>query len=293
MINMRYFIVSLAAVFLALGIGIFIGFTVDGQEIFLNQQETLIDEMEYKFGEIRTENEELEENLNLKNQEIKNYEDFTNIIFPTLANSKLQNLNLAIIETNDDYIYNEIPSTIEKAGGKVSLTLYIKKEFLLENSEKFNKVYNYFTKEKGEIVDKDNFLAFLSEKVSEAILKQDTQTLEFLKKQDIIELKGEYTNNIDCFIIAGGSASKEGLGMVKKVDIPLIDKIKQYNISVIGVEQSNVKYSYMEQYKKQKISTIDNIDTLIGQYSLIEVIQGNDGNYGIKSSANLLVPQPQ
>ena len=53
MISMRYLIVSLAAVFLALGIGIFIGFMFDGQEIFLNQQEALIDELEYKFGEIK------------------------------------------------------------------------------------------------------------------------------------------------------------------------------------------------------------------------------------------------
>ncbi|RBP45568.1 copper transporter [Garciella nitratireducens] len=292
MINMRYFIVSLAAVFLALGIGIFIGFTVDGQEIFLNQQETLIDEMEYKFGEIRKENEELQENIELKSQEIKNYEDFTSMIFPTLANSKLQGLNIAIIETNDDYIYNEIPSAVEKAGGKVPFTIYIKKEFLLEDSKKFNEIYHYFTKEKGGSIDKDNFQTFLAEKISQAILEQNLQMLEFFRKQDMIEVKGEYTSDIDYFIIAGGSATKERADMVKKVDIPFINKIKEYNLPVIGVEQSDVKYSYIEQYKKQKISTIDNIDTLIGQYSLIKVMQGNEGNYGIKSSADFLIPQP-
>lgn len=293
MINMRYLIVSLASVFLALGIGMFIGLNFDGQEIFLEQQETLINDMEYKFEEMRTANEELQENIKLKNQNLDNYEEFTNTIFPRLIDLKLQDMNIAVIETNDDYIYNEISSTIKKAGGKVSLTTYIKEEFSLETSEKFDEIYRYFTEKKGEIVDRDNFHTFLSEKVAQSILEQDLQTLEYLQEQEVIELKGEYREDIDCFIIAGGSDSENKLSMIEKIDIPLIRKIKQYNIPIIGVEQSNVKNSYMETYKKQKISTIDNIDTIMGQYSLVEIILGNSGNYGIKSSADFIIPQPQ
>lgn len=293
MINMRYLIVSLASVFLALGIGMFIGLNFDGQEIFLDQQETLVNDMEYKFEEIRTANEELQQNITLKNQEIDNYGEFANIIFPKLINSKLQNMNIAIIETNDDYSYTEIPLTIQKADGEVSSTIYIKKEFLLEESEKTDEIYKYFTQEKGEIIDKDNFSTFLSEKVAQSILEQDLQTLEYLQDQEVIELEGEYGENIDCFIIAGGSDSEDEISIVDTIDVPFIKMIKQHNIPIIGVEKSDVKNSYIETYKKQKISTIDNIDSIIGQYSLVEVILGNSGNYGVKSSADFITPQPK
>src|SRR5690554_6754402 len=120
MISMRYLIVSLAAVFLALGIGIFIGFMFDGQEIFLNQQEALIDELEYRFGEIKVENEGLQETINIKDKQINYYEDFLSNVFPELIHSKLTGMNIAVIETNEDYSYNQIISTIENAGGELS-----------------------------------------------------------------------------------------------------------------------------------------------------------------------------
>lgn len=290
MLSMRYLIVSLASVFLALGIGIFIGFMFDGQEIFLNQQETLINELEYKFGEIREDNEGLLHTIELKDKQIKTYEDFTNNIFPRLIESKLRDIKVAIIETNDDYIYNDIPMTIQKAGGIVSSTTYIKKEFLLEDQERFEEVYNYFINEKQIAIKKDDFIIFLSDYISKSIIENDVEALQYLKEKEVIELKGNYMDAIDCFIIAGGSLVEELEDMVEKVDIPIIKRIKQYNIPIVGVEKSDVKYSYIDLYRRQKISTIDNVDTMIGQYSIIEVLQGNYGNFGIKPSADGLMP---
>lgn len=291
MLSMRYLIVSLASVFLALGIGIFIGFMFDGQEIFLNQQETLISELEYKFGEIREDNEELHNTIELKNKQIKHYENFTNNVFPKLIEAKLKDMKVAIIETNDDYIYNDINSTILKAGGSVSSTTYIKKEFILEEQEKIDEVYNYFITEKQMNISKDNLLNFISEYVVISIIENDIDTLQFLREKEMIELKGNYMENVDCFIIAGGSTIEELGEMVETIDIPIIKSIKQYNIPIVGVEQSNVNYSYIDVYKRQKISTIDNVDTMMGQYSIVEVLQGNYGNYGIKPSADRLIPQ--
>jgi hypothetical protein len=288
---MRYLIVSLASVFLALGIGIFIGFMFDGQEIFLNQQETLISELEYKFGEIREDNEGLLNTIELKNKQIKHYEDFTSSVFPKLIEGKLKDMKVAIIETNDDYIYNGINSTILKAGGSVSSTTYIKKEFLLEEEEKLEEVYNYFINKKQIVVNKDNFIDFLSEYIIISIIENDIDILQYLREKEMLELKGNYMDNIDCFIIAGGSAIEELGEMVEKIDIPIIKTIKQYNIPIVGVEQSNVKYSYIDIYRRQKISTIDNVETMMGQYSIIEVLQGNYGNFGVKPSADRLIPQ--
>ena len=56
MVSMKYLIVTIASIFLALGIGIFIGFMFDGQDIFLNHQESLINDLEYKFDELKEEN---------------------------------------------------------------------------------------------------------------------------------------------------------------------------------------------------------------------------------------------
>lgn len=291
MISMRYLIVSLAAVFLALGIGIFIGFMFDGQEIFLNQQEALIDELEYKFGEIRIENEGLHETINIKDRQISYYESFVSNVFPKLIQSKLIGMNIAIIETNEDYNYNQLISTIENANGEVSSITYIKNGFANIEKRKMEEIYQYFSEFKGITIDRDKFPVFLSDYLVQAILEQDKDTLQLLRNNDLIELRGDFSKNIDCFIIAGGSAREEYEELIEMIDIPIIKRIKQYNMPVVGVERSEVKISSMDDYKRQKISTVDNIDTLMGQYSLAEVILGNNGNYGIKPSADNFMPE--
>lgn len=291
MVSMKYLIVTIASIFLALGIGIFIGFMFDGQDIFLNHQESLINDLEYKFDELKEENNELLSTIEIKNKNIKHYEDFTNIIFPKLIEGKLKGLKIAMIETNDDYIYNDINSIVLKSGGLLNSTTYIKKEFLLEKGEKIEEVYDYFTEKKQLSINKEDFIMKLSEYLAIAIIEKDIETLHFLKEKELIELKGNYMESADFFIIAGGSAIEEPDRMIQNIDIPIIKKVKQYNIPIIGVEQSIVKYSYIDTYKRQKISTIDNVDTMIGHYSLIEVLQGNYGNFGIKPSANRLIPQ--
>src|SRR5699024_5628329 len=123
-----------------------------------------------------------------------------------------------------------------------------------------------------------------------AILQNDIDVLESLEEIGIISLDGDYNSNIDYFIVAGGGTSEDEENMIEKIDLPLIDAIKEYIIPVVGIEHSEVENSYIGNYKSEDISTIDNVDTIMGQYSLIEVIDGENGNYGIKESAKDLTP---
>ena len=52
-INIKYYVIMSASIFLALGVGIFIGFSLDGQEIFVEQQQGLITELEQRFLDLQ------------------------------------------------------------------------------------------------------------------------------------------------------------------------------------------------------------------------------------------------
>ena len=93
-------------------------------------------------------------------------------------------------------------------------------------------------------------------------------------------MRGGFTGPPDFVILAGGSKNKDE--KVFKVDIPLIKKLREKSIPLIGVEASQIEHSYMEYYQKQGISTVDNVDTIIGQISLALIMTGQEGNYGIK-----------
>ncbi|MDI6906058.1 MAG: copper transporter, partial [Thermoanaerobacterales bacterium] len=62
-INLRYHIVSLVAVFLALGIGILIGSAVLGNDTIAKSQQQVADRLEKHLNELRHENEVVRQQL--------------------------------------------------------------------------------------------------------------------------------------------------------------------------------------------------------------------------------------
>ena len=52
-INMKYYIVSIGAIFLALGIGILVGFNLNNNEEMNKQQAAIIEQLDEEFSSIK------------------------------------------------------------------------------------------------------------------------------------------------------------------------------------------------------------------------------------------------
>ncbi|MFY9216761.1 MAG: copper transporter, partial [Tepidanaerobacteraceae bacterium] len=52
LINIKYLVITVISIFLALGIGILIGIQIDSQDIILEQQEITVQRMENKLDEL-------------------------------------------------------------------------------------------------------------------------------------------------------------------------------------------------------------------------------------------------
>lgn len=81
-IDLRYHIFSLAAVFLALGLGIAIGSALPGADTLLREQEKVITRLEKEFAQLRSERRALEEMVAEKEKELAVMERFHREIFP-------------------------------------------------------------------------------------------------------------------------------------------------------------------------------------------------------------------
>ncbi len=287
-VNMKFYVITIAAIFLALGIGIFIGFNIDSQQFYMEQQNSLIDEMTKKFDEMKQQNID----LNKKNAEVQSdlelYQQYSEGVFPFFAKDRLNGINVAVIETTDDYIYSSLKNTLKSAGADVvNITaVHSKLEESVNDDALKNKITNNVS---SEDMDKNNIPQLTSDVIAQHIINHKYGDLmKYLSDNEYIEMKGDYSLPVDYVIIAGGSVENDNF--INAVDIPIIKAIKKEQIPIIGVERSDVKHSYMEDYKKEKISTVDNVDNVIGETSLIIVMQGVEGNYGVKKSSSSLMP---
>ena len=117
--GMRFYIVSIVSIFTALGIGMFIGFSIDTQEFVLDQQENIIDILETQFESVINESNSIkEENEELK-LESRYKDEFIESSYKFIIENRLDNINIAIIETNSEYITSSIGRDLELAGAKV------------------------------------------------------------------------------------------------------------------------------------------------------------------------------
>ncbi|WP_347450616.1 copper transporter [Acetoanaerobium noterae] len=281
-INIKYFIVTIAAVFFSLGIGIMIGFNLNNSEIFTQQQIKLVDDMDKKLNELRVKNDEMNNQLVEKDKSIEIYNEFVNSYYEDLIKDRLVDKNLLIIQTTDDYFFSDISQWAAISGANIHTYLSI-------NSDNFNSLTiaqypDLFTEDS---LDTEKLFNYIINLISE----NNSLKLAELEQLGILKIVST-SNNQEPFnqVVLLGGELEESKEKIEKVDLALARSISSKNIPIVFAEESNANYSSIEQFKNLKISTVDNVDQAIGRISLSMVLSGVDGNYGIKDTASKLFP---
>lgn len=278
MIDFKYHVTSLVAIFLALGIGILIGSLALNNEFIGEQQEALINRLEGDFQQLRIQNGLTRSELAATNDNLEEYKDLCRKMMPALIKDKLENYRVVVIQTNNSCSLDDIIAPLETAGAEVEAVISVLNDVSLANVSSGNTY-----PESGEEVAVMDLLG-------EAILFGDENgVIADLVERKMVKISGTTGNSIDAVILAGGSDLDAG-EQTKWLDLSLADFFLKNTVPVIGVESSTAAYSYMSYYQEKPIITIDNIDSIPGQISLIYAVLGAEGDFGKKKTAKKLMP---
>lgn len=285
-INIRYYVIMSASIFLALGVGIFIGFSLDGQEIFVEQQQGLISELEQRFLAIKQENAMIESMMEIRERELQMHRELVERLVPQLVENGLEGTSVAIIQNGVDTYHGGMISMLARAGAQVTSITSINGDIMCDSRQS-----SILLRESlDEFVEEDRLCQYLFRRLVNAIITGGDQSFVLrMKDLGLIDVSGTYNGEVDYFILAGEGFAA-GTGAEAEPGTFIIEAIKRCNIPVVGVERTDCGRSSIQQYKNARISSVDNIDSVIGQYSLIRVLQGCTGHYGIKDTAQALVP---
>ncbi len=283
--DFRYHVVTLVAVFMALGIGIVIGSALLGNDALVQQQREMTDRLEQQLEEMRQENKAVQAKIHDLEAEQTIQKQFEKQILPALITDKLAGVSVAIIETNNYGVREELLNTLEISGAEVVSITTVLNGLAIENKEEF--LANLGLEEGNE----QETVKQLATILANGILTAENQAaLNIMAQAEMIKTVGEYGIPLDAVIIVGGSPEKS-LIKTQQIDNIIINYFLSNNIPVYGVEESNVAYSYMKEYQKFNISTVDNVETVPGQLALVYAMSGKAGHYGVKSTAQRLLPK--
>lgn len=291
-IDIRYHIASLVAIFLALGIGMLIGSALMGNDALVVEQEKMISRLEKEFDRLKVELKDGQDKINKQTVELAVDRQFHRSIVPSLIRDRLLDRRILIVRTSDDFdirIAKELAQVLTTAGAEVpSITTFHQWPNLNDPTERHAVAVGLGKDPNHPRWMQQMFSGILDELSS----GRGNAFLSALQSQDYLQLYGDYGKGpADTIILLGGGHDPEYC-RVRDIDLPLLDSAKKLGLTVVGVEPLSAQYSYIRDYRKKGITTVDNIETAPGQVALIlSLSEGKRGNYGVKDTARLLLPE--
>ena len=286
-INMKYYIVSIGAIFISLGIGILVGYNLNYDQELSKQQASIINDLDSKFNKLKDTNDSLEKSLDNLKGEYNKAIDFINKNVDSLVLNRLTDKSIGIISTNQDNNYTTaIDGIITKANGKVAFDIVLKNNIYNEK-----KLEELSAKLDIEFKSTKDVMVYIEQVLSEKSAAEKLKNLENLEIIKVNVLNDNY-QNYDSIVLAGGNNGKSGKEQYEKIDKVLIDTLKDKEKNIIGVQESNAKFSYVELYSEEKITTVDNIEENIGKLSLVMLLQDSSiaGEFGILDNSESILP---
>lgn len=286
--NIKHFIITIIAIFLSLGIGIFVGVIIDSQQLFIEQQKILVSQIEDEFDGFKQKNYELMSKLEEYKGENNRKDKFLDLIYYKLIDESLTGLNIMIINLFSDNSYLDIKETLDNGGTNEIIEINIFNKTEEEVKHMFKYIDNEFESEEtnnGEI-EKMKFEKLYSRAVGE---KYSMLPFYFRSIEDI-DYKGNMYTNIDYVILIDNGFNINNK-YYKNARNKLIDLINKDDVPIVAVEKSKGKTSSISFYKELGISTVDNIDTKLGKIAMLAVLKGEKGHFGGKVTAEKLIPE--
>ena len=286
-INMTYYIVTIGSMFLALGIGIIVGFNLNYDQELSKQQSEVLSEFEDRFDSLNQEKADL--NTQIEDL-IKEQEKLTSYIsqnYNLLITNALTDRNTGIIITNEKNDYSEdIENLIKDADGHLAFNIVVRDT--IEDEKKLKTLSNDIDKE---IKTSQDCINYIMDCLNGDNAQKDLEKLQELELIEIKSLSDDYAS-YDSAILVGENEDENMQKTFEVKEKNIISKLKSEKKYLVAVQREASNSKFLKLCSDSKISTIDNIDSEIGKISLSMLIKDESivGNYGTGENVTDLMP---
>ncbi|NLJ99783.1 MAG: copper transporter [Clostridia bacterium] len=285
MIDVKYHLVSIIAIFCALALGLFIGSNLVGNDILVEQQKEVVASLEQEFNLLREQNKITQQETAELKASIEKYRSFGVQVLPLIVGGQLEGKKVAVIETNAQGLADNVVQVLNMSGAEVSSTIILD----WESTPNWRMIIQGDASEKP--LPTRELYTKAAVKMGGIIYNgEDMVTASKLIDCGFLNVNGELGQDIDSVIILDGGQDNIQ-HVVEYYNLPLAEYFMDHGVFVAAGEEEDSLFSSLEKYKLKQITTIDNIDTPIGLTSVVYAVAGNKGCFGVGQTAERLIPE--
>lgn len=277
----RYHAASLAAVFLALAVGILIGVGF-GSDIVSGTAADLEGSLASDLDEARAQADEFEAELEAER-------DYSETVYPAVVEGDLEGDRVALIGLGglDSGLADSVEAAIEPAGATLAEVAVVR-----------------------EPPDLDSLASLVQGNRSRAVSRGGDEELRALAEQagrrlvrggaGFDELRGTLLSRfsgapggIDGAVVVRQRPSDLDAGEEATSDLleaGLIDGLDAAADAVVGAEATGADPSAIEFFEANELASVDSVDRIAGKVALVYALGGAAGSFGINETADSLLP---
>jgi hypothetical protein len=276
----RYHATSLIAVFLALAVGILIGAEFGGDAL-TSTRKNLEASLVNNLQDARSKSDELNGQLGRSNE-------FADRVYPVLTRERLQGKRIAIVALGG--LPSEDTNAVEEALGPTGAKLV--GVGVVREPVDLNGLAGDLAKTRfADIRDNPDTLTALGVGVGRQLVRGGT--LPAVVRGQLFSRASGSFGALDGVIVVRNQP--QNLGPVQRttagtLESGLLSGITATRTPATGVENSAAEPSSVSFFQSNDLSSIDDVEMTAGQVALVFTMLGAEGSFGVKGSADRLLP---
>jgi len=275
----RYHAASIAAVFLALAIGILIGAEF-GDDVVSGTSRSLEESLQGDLDEARGSVDQLEAQLARERE-------FGELAYPVLVGGRLEGQRVGLVAFGDlpEELGEDVEAALEPTGAELATVAVVDEppelaELSIAAGPRF-----------ARLRDDDDSLEAYGRAVGRQLVRGGA-LLRQTEDELFSRLSGR-PSQLDGVVVARSRAetlTPEEAAASARLEAGILDGIASSSAPAVGVERTDAERSSIAVFADAGLATVDHVDLVAGEVSLVLALRGAKGNFGVKDSADQLLP---
>jgi hypothetical protein len=324
--DFRYHALSLAAVLLALAVGVVIGVAIGDSNLVSSAKSGIVHDLSSEVSAAQHQAEQLRSQLSGE-------EAFANDLYPIAVHGLLsaRNVGLVFLGAPSNGVNGYVRQAVTQAGGDLATVVAVREPLDLAGIARLAVGTRFAglaptpaeaetagaaeageggastgtgttatngttggeaprSAASGELLE--DFATIIGKQLVSGGAQVDRELISRVRPRLLSAFDGQL-GRLDALVVMRGDPSKltpEQAKASSQFETGLLDGVGKLGIPVVGVELSGTEPSQIPWYQGKDLASVDDLDTTAGQAALVYALTGSHGAYGTKSTADSLLP---
>jgi hypothetical protein len=286
MFDYRYHALSLAAVLLALALGVLLGVAIGDSNLVSSAKSGIVHNLDSEIGQARQQAGQLQSRLGQE-------EAFANGLYPLAVHELLagRTIGLVFLGGSSDQVDSLVRTAVAQAGGDVTTVIAVREPPDLASIGRATAGTHYASLATSARV-LERFAALIGRQLVSGGPQVGRELIGRVRAGLLSAFDGQLMRLEGVVVMraqpSGMNAAQSEASAV--LESGLLAGVAAAGVPAVGVELSGTSPSQISWYRGRRISSIDDLDQLAGQAALDFALAGDRGTFGVKATAEALLP---